>query len=29
MLFASPLVITEEQLLECVNIIRTSVRQFA
>lgn len=27
--FAPPLVITEEQLMECVNIIRTSVRQFA
>jgi ornithine--oxo-acid transaminase len=26
--FAPPLVITEEQLMECVNIIRTSVRQF-
>ena len=27
--FAPPLVITEEQLMECVNIIRTSVGQFA
>jgi ornithine--oxo-acid transaminase len=27
--FAPPLVITEEQLMECVNIIRTSVQQFA
>lgn len=27
--FAPPLVITGEQLMECVNIIRTSVRQFA
>lgn len=26
--FAPPLVINKEQLLECVNIIRTSVRQF-
>lgn len=27
--FAPPLVITEEQLLECVNIIALSVKQFA